>query len=39
VVAFVAGGRGFALKVIPGVALMVVAAWLGLLLNRFNPLL
>jgi uncharacterized membrane protein (DUF4010 family) len=39
VVAFAAGGRAFALKVIPGVMLMVVAAWLGLLLNRINPFL
>ena len=36
VVAFLAGGRGFALQVIPGVVLMVVAAWVGVPLARLR---
>jgi uncharacterized membrane protein (DUF4010 family) len=35
-VAFATGGRIFALKVIPGVALMVVAAWAGVALNHLG---
>ena len=33
VIAFTTGGRGFALQIIPGLLLVIVAAWVGLLLR------